>query len=291
MYSSNINESMKGQTTIRLPYVPWNEGPIVLETLENREGLLHSMSNIGCGFPVEWEYSDFKPLQDLSTALRYLAAYTVLVYNHCQGIATNNQGALADKRNSVQHRLLSLPAYPYEQNSDTPYQLYDSTRLAAQMYSLLCVYPCHPRTAPFEQLAIKLRKELSHLNQGNISFEESQLLLWILVMGAIMTVGTKGRSWFIAALNPLSHRLRLNSWDDMKLILTTFLWLDMTNDIDGRDIWDDVNLLQYRYDGAAWSSSSPSAGSSYNMTIRTQSSSPSETAEIPAAVHTFSTPW
>jgi Fungal specific transcription factor domain len=248
------------------------------------------MPALGCGFPEDWKLSGFKDLQELFTALQYVAAYTVIAYDHCQGTAMHSVGALTDKRNSTQYRMLSVPRYPYEKHSEAPHQLYESTRLAAEIYCLLCVYPCPPTTAPFDRLATLLRRELSHLDQRNISFEESRLLVWIFVMGAIVTVDTSDRLWFISALSHLSSRLQLESWYDMKSILVTFLWLDMTNDMDGRDVWDEVSLSRYKYCAAARFSSSPSVESSRSMTIQTRSTSPPGTEEMLGANQLFSSP-
>jgi len=287
---TDISESTRRLIPTSHPHVPWNEGPVILETVETSEGFPNSMPTLGHGFSADWKQSESKHLQELFTALRYLAAYTVLAYDHCQGIAMHSVGALTDKRNSVQHRMLSVPRYPHEKHREAPHQLYESTRLAAEMYSLLCVYPCPPTTAPFDKLAALLRKELSHLDQGSISDEESKLLVWILVMGAIVAVDTPGRSWFISALSHISRRLQLESWYDIKSILITFLWLDMTNDIDGRDVWDEVSLYSYVCHEAVRSSSSTSVGSSHNMSIGTQSYS-AETEEIKGVDQAFQTPW
>jgi hypothetical protein len=158
---------MRRLAPTRHPYFPWNGAPIILEPLENPEGLPNSMPKVRSGFLAEWKRSDFKSLQDLFTTIRYVATYTVIVYNHCQGIATSSIGASTDKRNSDQHQLLFLPAYQYEKSSETPYKIHESTRLAAQMYSLLALYPYHPSTAPFEELVARLRKEVSRLDQRN----------------------------------------------------------------------------------------------------------------------------
>jgi hypothetical protein len=238
------------------------------------------MPNIGRGFPEEWKYSDFQPLQDLFTILRYMAGYTVVIYNHCQGISIQSTGTMTDQRNSIQHRLLCTPAYLYEQCGEGVHQLYECTRLAAQMYSLLCIYPYPPGPAPFEKLALRLRRELSGLDPATITEQESKLLLWILFMGSIMTIGTPDRLCFVSALSTVSRSLNLESWQDVKSVLSTFLWLDMTNDIDGRDIWDEVI---FRNNGSTrFSSPSSSIGHSFDMTIRTLSRSSAET-ESPAA--------
>jgi hypothetical protein len=230
----------------RFPHAPWNEKSALYEAPEP-EGLPPSMPNIGSGFPEEWRHSDFPPLQDLLATLRLMAGYSVIVYNHCQGKAIQTNGLLTDHRNSIQHRLLSLPAYPYEQCGKGIYKFYEITRLAAQMYSVLCIYPYPPGPAPFADLATRLRRELSGLDQRTLTYEESKLLLWILAMGAIMTVGTFDRLSFIAATSPIARRLQLESWQDLKSVLITFLWLDMTNDIDGRDIWNEVSFQHHEH--------------------------------------------
>jgi hypothetical protein len=249
------------------------------------------MPNIGRGFPEEWKHSSIQLLQDLFTTLRYMAGYTVLVYNHCQGTAMQSTGVLTDQRNSIQHRLLSLPPRPYDQCSERIHRLYEGTRLAAEAYSLLCVYPYPRGHAPFAELASLLRKELSRLDLGNVSYEESRLLLWILVMGAIVTVGTLERLWFISTLGHVSGSLELESWQEMKSILATFLWLDMTNDVDGRDVWDEVGLSCSKYSGSVRSSSlCPSLGLSLDMTIRTRSTSSADLEEKPTLDRPFSRP-
>lgn len=169
----------------------------------------------------------------------------MLVHNHCQGLCVQRSlELLGDKRNLVQHYLTSVPAYPFEEGHEGPDRMYECTRLAARMYSLLVIFPVHHSTAPFGLHTSLLLKELSHFDAANISAQESKLFVWVLVMGAIMAVGTPDRFWFISALRPVASRLRLNSWEDMKALLVTFLWLDLTNDPDGRDVWDEVSMFQ-----------------------------------------------
>jgi hypothetical protein len=275
----------------KFPHIPWNEQPVLCESLEAPDGLPNSMPDIGRGFPEEWKNSSFQPLQDLFTTLRYLAGYTALIFNHCQGVAIQSTGTLTDHRNAVQHRLLSLLPYPYDQCRKPIYQLYESTRLAAQMYSLLCVYPYPPGPAPFAELANLLRKELSRLDPETITEQESRLLLWILVMGAIMTVGTLDRYCFISALSTVSRQLQVESWQEMKSILASFLWLDMTNDIDGKDIWDELNYSSSKHSGSTrFSSPTSSLGPSLDIAIRTPSASATAIEEMLAANYPFSIP-
>jgi hypothetical protein len=166
------------------------------------------------------------------------------------------------------------------------YQFYESARLAAHMYSLLCVYPYPAGPAPFAELAIRLRKELAVLEPGAITDQESKLLLWILFMGAIMTIGTPDRYCFVSALNTVSRSLEVESWQDVKSILATFLWLDMTNDVDGRDIWEEVS---YKHrESTRFSSPASPVGPSIDIAIRSLSHSPTGTEEMLATEYPFS---
>ena len=149
------------------------------------------------------------------------------------------------------------------------------------MYSLLCVYPYPPGPAPFAELANRLRKELSSLDLAAITDKESKLLLWILFMGSIMVLGTPDSHYFVSALSAVVRSLQLESWQDAKAILTTFLWLDMTNDIDGRDVWDEISPSHHS-GSTVFSSPSPSLGTSVDVTIHTLSRSSAETDELPA---------
>ncbi|KAE9370819.1 hypothetical protein N431DRAFT_468834 [Stipitochalara longipes BDJ] len=276
-------------TPAKFPHVPWNEQPVLCESLGPVDELPNSMPSIGRGFPEEWKHSEFQPLQILFINLRYIASYTVVVYNHCQGIAIQSTGTLTDQRNAIQHRILCMPAYPYEQCTRPIYQFYESTRLAAQMYSLLCIYPYPPGPAPFGELANRLRRELAGLDLITMTNQESKLLLWILFMGSIMVLGTPDRFCFVSALSTIAQSLQLESWQDAKSILTTFLWLDMTSDIDGKDVWDEVSSRRYSV-STIFSSPSPSLRRSVDGTIPTFSRSSAEAEELSAAGKPLSRP-
>jgi hypothetical protein len=271
--------------------MPWNEDSVVFEMLQPSEGLPDSMPDIGRGFPEEWKQSESRPLKDLFTIVRYMSGYSRLVFNHSEGIKLQSTGILTDLRNSIQHRLLSLPACPNAHGGNGIYHLYESTRLGAQIYSLLCIYPFPAGPAPFTEAASRLKRELSSLDPRTISYEESKLLLWILVMGAIVTVGTLDRLWFIYALGPVACRLQVESWPDMKSLLLNFLWFSKTNDIDGRDVWDEVSSSIFEHSGPVrFSSATPSVVSSHDMSIRTRSISSAEIEERPGDDQPFSTP-
>jgi len=235
----NASESL---TPPRHFFSPMIDAPIILDIGRQNSptGTQTSLLDLGSGFPVYWQHSDLKSLQDLSAVVQSMAAYTAIVYNHCQGIALQeNKAKLADMRNSVQHRLLSLPSA--EKLGTIPYPLYEATRLAALTYSLLVIFPIHGPRAPFAELASQLRFNLLlDLNRQ----KPSKHLLWILVIGAIASLNTENRAGFISAVRQFSFRLMIKTWEDLKDVLGCFLWLDITNDADGVNIWQEVESLK-----------------------------------------------
>lgn len=170
-----------------------------------------------------------------------MAAYTIIVCNHTQRIAVQeNKGELADIRNFVQHYLLSLP--PSEKLTTIPDPLYEATRLTALIYSLLIVFPVHGPRAPFAELASQLRFNLSFLDLDKQ--KETKLLLWILVMAAIAGINAANRVWFVWAVREFALRLGIKSWEGLKDILDGFLWLGITNDKDGQAVWQEVEDMK-----------------------------------------------
>jgi hypothetical protein len=67
-----------------------------------------------------------------------------------------------------------------------------------------------------------------------------ELLIWMLFMFAIAAVGKPERAWAVAILDRCSRRMRIYNWDSMQALLSEFLWLPITNDFDGMEVWDEI---------------------------------------------------
>jgi len=241
----DVLEAVRDLKTPRYPFIRKAKSLVDSPTARFDATSQISFSAPGCGFPVYWQQSKFQPLQDLYSVIQDMCGYSIMVSEHCQGIRFHDSLAnLADRRNHIQHRVMSLPPHPSAPGGADSGDLYEATRLAAIIYSLLVVFPISARTAPFSSLATSLRKELLALDLSNRAHEELTLLCWILVMAGIAAIGTDERAWFIYALNNVSHSLSLVEWDDLKHILKQFLWLDATNDMDGLSLWLEITRLR-----------------------------------------------
>ena len=154
-----------------------------------------------------------------------MKAYSVLVQEHQEYIALGRSpAAIADQRNLIQHRLMSLPANPFEEREFENDGMYEVVRLTSIIYSLPVVMPISPSTAPFVELADKLRREVVQMDIADKNMDEIRPFVWILFMGGIAAFGSVERGWFAERMRWVSDILELDSWEDCKKILKFFLW-------------------------------------------------------------------
>ena len=228
-------EATRSLTLPRYPFMPLVKSPEAFKSMETTAEPSVGFINADFGFPLHWQYSEFPLLCELYSVLKTMDDYTTMVHNHIEGISFQESLAtMADCRNYTQHSLMSLPEYSESQPNFLAGNPYEATRLAATVYSLLVVFPIATSSAPFDELADRLRTvlELSH-----DSISDLNLIMWILTMGAIAAVDSHHRSWFVSALRTVLESVSVGSWDDLKAILQSFLWLSSTSDADGLCLW------------------------------------------------------
>ena len=56
-------------------------------------------------------------------------------------------------------------------------------------------------------------------------------------MGAIAAIGLPERPWFLSQIRTLSRRMGIGEWEEIKDVLQSFLWLPSASDLDGQDLW------------------------------------------------------
>jgi hypothetical protein len=110
---------------------------------------------------------------------------------------------------------------------------------------LLCVFPVP--AAPFERLALYIKTLLTTHKFTQEWSEAPRLMLWVTFIAGIATTGLEDdsiRSWFIRVLDWARRRAgieAIDTWESVKNdVLLHFLWLPITNDRDGEDLWREV---------------------------------------------------
>lgn len=66
------------------------------------------------------------------------------------------------------------------------------------------------------------------------------LFLWMLFLGGTAVVGTSDRAWFVARLVKTAIEFQICSWEDVRLSLMKFLWIDRIHENFCKELWDEA---------------------------------------------------
>lgn len=220
-----------------LPYVSMHDDVVGLLNAASRKN--HPLVGLGKGFRVLPEMLGHDEVSKLLIVLRWMIQYTFAVDDQVEERPeAPSLRALMDQRNFVQHSLMLLT--PDVAGTQEEHPMHRLARLGTVIYSLLVVFPLPAIAAPFAQLAQEVRGQLSQPSVEARWSEASDLILWVTVMGAIASIGTPDRQWYLGILDRLTRRLMINTWTSMREHLRLFLWFEYTNDSDGLKLWREI---------------------------------------------------
>lgn len=154
-----------------------------------------------------------------------------------------NKALMTDQRNMTHHRLMSLCLD--EQDDFEGRDLFEVTWLAAVAYSMIAIFPLAPNAARFDRLAQLIRYKMCNPLLVPHWASAPDLVLWIMVVGALCAIGTKDRLWYVNALKQERSRLGMMSWVNLKLRLVEFLWFPLASDPDGLELWEEMQQSGY----------------------------------------------
>ena len=210
------------------------------------EAVSSELGNLGNGFWDVWDVRDVRTpsgMFDFFAVIQHTCDFTVVVENYIRGRWTSRTATeIMDQRNYIQHSLMSLKSSSELRVEDITVDEvhYESARLATIIYSFLVIFPIPPVAGPFETLTRLLRRELEEHVLTDGRPERIHIQLWILMMGCIASIGLPCRPWYLSELGVFVKIAKVNSWQSLQAILQTFLWHPGTNNIDGLDIWDEI---------------------------------------------------
>lgn len=185
--------------------------------------------------------------QSLS-AIQTIVDFTAIIDCHCRGVKLiKDPTQFIDKRNAVQHQLISLPSGEEltEGLIGSPH-IYECVRLAMMIYSAAVTFPLPPITGIFHRLAYLLRNVLEKSRAEPHWRSSSRPLLWILVMGGIAAFGTIERSWYVRSLAAVLSAMKLSAWKQVSDEMGHYLWLESACDSAGRLLWIEVQTVESR---------------------------------------------
>ena len=196
---------------------------------------------MGFGFAVMNRLDFSQRCERVRVGLDGLAMYSLGVDDYIAGRSVRKSlEILAQERNFVQHNFMCLfPGEDEAKESTVDHEgLVDVCQSAGMIYSALCVMPL--RAAPFAELVRRIRSAFDEQDFRREWDDAPRLMVWILVMIAIAAIGMPDRLWATAKLDRCLRHLRIDTWDDLQSLLSDFLWLPITNEIDGLNLWDEL---------------------------------------------------
>jgi hypothetical protein len=101
------------------------------------------------------------------------------------------------------------------------------------------------RTARINSTALSfaitmLKQELESLQKSETDQFRPELLFWILFIGGCATSGHPERHWFRCQLAAVCKKLGLVTWVEAKAILSKFAWVEESNGLQQKILWDEV---------------------------------------------------
>jgi len=180
----------------------------------------------------------------MACVIQSMVDLTIVIDCHCRGrIPIKNFTAFIDRRNSVQHRLISLPSGQELLDEEvTNICLYESIRNAALIYSAAVTFPLPALSGHFHKL-VSILQPLLETSKFNPCWRKCpKTLLWILVLGGIAALDTIEREWFVIHIAVLAKVLKVASWEQVVEIMEGFLWLDSACDAGGQVLWAEVTM-------------------------------------------------
>ena len=244
---------MVATRTLTIPSFPFVSA-LSCETLLSDPLLAVKRASIelGSGFLNLARLSAGRNMEELCSVIFSLCDYTASIADYCNGrLPSQVMLLLADERNRVQHRLMSLPTLAAIRTAGgREASIYEAIRLATIVYSLLVTFPIPAISSPFAELSRRVKAQIPSLDFQYLQ-DEPGILLWILVMAAIASINFDERRWYLKYLKQVSDRLGFSTWNELREQLRKFLWYGTTNDSDGELLWKESHAVE------AWSAANP----------------------------------
>lgn len=212
----------------------------------------HPLASLGIGFPALDMWLSAEEAARLYAVFADLANYTRATYDFINGFAeSRNRAIMADQRNSVQHKLMSLRLSDDEQCASR--DVYDLCWLVGVAYSMIAVFPLSPKAAQFDRLARLIRFRMVSPAVVERWTVAPRMAVWMAVIGALCAIGTLDRDWYIEVLRQECERLNIKQWQDLQSLLLEFLWFPLSSDPDGQELWAELKGSGQRFSWQAMS--------------------------------------
>jgi hypothetical protein len=147
------------------------------------------------------------------------------------------------EKNQVHHDLLSLPTATELSLSGIENDIYDCCRIGALLFSTGVLFPLPPSTGAPQRLVVMAKELVEQLGFEMCMTGGGKVLIWLLVLAAIMANDAIDRPWFLRRLKPLLAMEGINTWDQLKDLFSTFLWMDSACNATAKTLYDGLSRI------------------------------------------------
>jgi hypothetical protein len=234
---TTLSSDVLGATQqLQRPHWPLLDRTLKFGTFEIDESVRYPLTKLGTSFS-ELQY--FGINTEMAGVLESMVTLTIIIDCHCRGTKPiHDFTSLIDRRNYVQHSLMSLPpGAELDEDEVTSVCLYEAIRHTAFIYSAAVTFPIPALGGHFHKLAELVQPLLEASKFDSCWRHCPQTLLWILVLGGIAASDTKEREWFVRSIAVVAKLLKIGTWEQVVEVMQGFLWLDSACDAGGRVLW------------------------------------------------------
>lgn len=177
-----------------------------------------------------------------------IAALTIAMEHYLEGEPAGlSLGALSKARTAVQYRLLSLQNSK-ELDGATLLEpdIYEACRLIVIIYGIAVVFPIPNSYKALQQLVQLLQDSITTCGVDKLGKLQPNLLLWMLMLGAIAAFEKPERLWYVTQLAGWANKWEIQNWEEIEERLLLFLWLESACGSGGRRVWTEVTIWRAR---------------------------------------------
>ncbi|KAI1846145.1 hypothetical protein JX266_007670 [Neoarthrinium moseri] len=181
-------------------------------------------------------HNNDEPFQDvdsgLATAWRVMKNFCFLVNLGAEVQRPIRLEIIHETMTAVMYRLLKK-AFPFGSTNETLRQ-----GLLAFSYHVFVQW--QDIKSPYHEFRFTFKNCIESLKPESAA--SSQMMLWLLMTGALAVFDLSDETWVGEYWHESARRCQVETWNEVKIILKSFMWVALIDDEPGKRIYDTFNL-------------------------------------------------
>lgn len=172
------------------------------------------------------------------TGSRKISQETIDIYRMLRHLITKKERAASSQRMEIpeadfqsfqsycthlMYRLIALCRYQSDNKNDAIFRLFGN---AAVAHILMFTYNMPPRAGAHALMSMRIRSTLEVVELQDFQVAYPEMMLWIIMIGALGSFGTEDETWFLKILAEFCCTTGIAGTAELALSLSEFLWSD-----------------------------------------------------------------